>query len=350
MRKKTPSGVVALVALLVGSAVPLAVGERSAIAQQPSAGDVAQARELYNQGLALRDKGDLAGAVEKLRAANALARTPITGIELGRAYVATGKLVEARETLLAVGRLPVTPQETARSTSARAEAARLAEQVRARIPSLVVTVTGVPIDSVAVTIDGAAVPTEALTAPRLVNPGAHELIATSTSGGSATTKVDVKEGETRTVQLTITFTGGAPSQPTGPGAVVPPAGGAASQDTAPPASSSSPARPVLIFGGFGLVAVGAVVGSVTGFMALSKGSSVKNACDGLTCPTSVNGDLTSGRSLATVSTISFIVAGVGAAAGVVGLALHPHTEGGASAWLTPWVGPGGAGVAGALTF
>jgi hypothetical protein len=350
MNKKTSSGALVLAALLIGSGVTLLLGEGTAFAQQPSAGDVAQARELFNEGLALRDKGDLAGAIEKLRAADALARTPITGIELGRTYLSAGKLVEARETLLAVGRLRVTPQETARSTSARAEAARLAEQVRARIPSLVIQISGVPIESVAVTIDGAAVPTEALTAPRLVNPGSHVLVATSTSGGSTTTKVDVKEGESRTVQLTITFTGGAPAPPAGTVTLAPPAAGA--QDTVPPAqpSSSSPVRSVLLFGGFGLAAAGAVAGSVTGVMALSKGSSVKNACDGLICPTSVNGDLTSGRSLATVSTISFVVAGVGAVAGVVGLALHPHAEGGAAAWLTPWVAPGGAGMAGALRF
>jgi hypothetical protein len=356
--KKTSLGGVATI--LVALALPLGVAEGSAFAQQqqPSAGDVAQARELYNQGLALRDKGDLPGAIEKLRAAHALASTPITGIELGRTYVSSGKLVEARETLLAVGRIPVSSQETPRSSQARADAAQLAEQVRPRIPTLVVKVSGVPTGAVAVTIDGAAVPTEALTAPRLVNPGSHQLVATSTSGGSATTQVEVKEGETRTVELKIVFAGDSTAQPAAPAQSGAPAGGGAtgsvavSPDTGSPARSSSSLSPVLTFGGFGLAGVGIVVGSVTGVMALSKGSSVKNACDGLDCPRSVDGDLSSGRTLATVSTVSFVAAGVGAALGVTGLLLHPHQERApaSTAWVTPWVGPGSAGLSGALRF
>jgi hypothetical protein len=347
MRKTLPCG---LAALLIALALPLGAAEKSAFAQ-PSAGDVAQARELFNEGLALRDKGDLPGAIEKLRAAHALANAPITGYELARAYVSAGKLVEARETLLGVGRVAVTAQETARSTSARTEAAQLAEQVRAKIPSLVVKISGVPSETVAVTIDGAAVPREALLAPRFVNPGSHELVATSTSGGKAATKVDVKEGETRTVELTLSFAGGSTPPPAAPAEGTPATGGAPPQDTSASTQPSSPARSALVFGGFGLAAAGAIAGTVTGVMALSKGSSVKNACDGLVCPTSVNGDLTSGRTLATVSTISFIAAGVGAAAGIVGLTvLHPHAENGTAAWLTPWVAPGGAGMGGTLRF
>lgn len=86
-----------------------------AYAQARSAADIAQARELFNDGIDRREKGDVAGAIEKLRAAHALAATPITGMELGRTYLAMGRLVEAREVFLGVGRLAVAPQETAKS-------------------------------------------------------------------------------------------------------------------------------------------------------------------------------------------------------------------------------------------
>jgi hypothetical protein len=169
---------------------------------------MAQARELLNMGLELRSKGDAAGALEKLEAAHALVRTPITGLELGRTYMSLGKLVEARETFLSNGRIPERPEETARSKAARKESDDLAEQLRSRIPSLSVKVTGVPSDTVAVTIDGASVPTEALSAPRLVDPGRHAISARSTSGGMAETSVDLKEGESRAVELKIVFAGG----------------------------------------------------------------------------------------------------------------------------------------------
>jgi len=187
---------------------------------QPSAVDVAQGRELFNQGLDLRTKGDAAAALPKLKAAHALVHSPVTGLELGRTFVVLGKLVEARETFLSIARVPVQPEETARSKAARAESEQLAEQLRSRIPSLTLKISGVPVDSVAVTVDSAAVPTEALDAPRMVDPGSHEIFARSTSGGTAQTRVDLKEGETRDVELKIVFTGGAP-QSSGTPAVTP---------------------------------------------------------------------------------------------------------------------------------
>jgi len=315
---------------------------------------VAQARELFNQGLALRESGDLVGAIEKLRAAHGLASTPITGVELGRTYLSAGKLVEAREALLSVGRLPFESRETARSATARTDAAALADQVRARIPSLLVKVNGVPIDSVAVTIDGAAVATEALTAPRLVNPGLHEIVATSTSGGSASTKVDMKEGESRSVELRIVFVGDtAVKTPVPPGGS--PAGGAAvltaiPADTGPTGRSS--VLPALMYTGFGLAAAGVVVGSATGVIANDKASAVKNACDGLVCPRSIDGDLSTGRAMGTVSTIAFVAAGAGAAVGLIALLLRPHHEnaGTTASWVAPWVGPASGGVSGSFRF
>jgi len=322
----------------------LAIGApaREACAQQRSAVDIAQARELFNQAMDLREKGNVNDSLEKFRAAHALAGTPITGLELGRTYVTAGKLVEAREAFLSVGRIAVQPAETAKSRAARKESAELAEQVRPRIPSLVVRVVGVPMDSVAVTVDGAVVPAEALAAPRLVNPGSHKIVATTTSGGNAETTVELKDGETREVELKIVL---APSPTTtagtgGPSVPTP------AETPAPPAASSGLGP--LVYAGFGVAVAGAAVGSVTGLMSLSKASAVKNACDGTTCPRSIDGDLTSGRTLGTVSTIAFAVAGAGAVAGVIGLIVAPHHEPPApsAAWIRPWVGPGSAGVTG----
>jgi hypothetical protein len=189
-----------------------------ALAQQGTAGDIAQARELLNEGLELRRQGDNGAALGKFRAAYAVVRTPITGIELARAYMAIGKLVDARETYLSIARIPERPEETSKSKAARAEGAQSAEQVRARIPSLTVKITGVPSDAVAVTIDGAAVPSEALVAPRLVDPGSHIVSARSTSGGTAESTVELKEGETREVELRIAFTGGGSTSASPPSA------------------------------------------------------------------------------------------------------------------------------------
>src|SRR5260370_15308551 len=224
--KQNPSRMTAFVGHVAVASL-IVVGSLSrcspAQAQQHSAADVAQARELFNEGSALRDKGNLAGALEKLRAAHSIAGTPITGVELGRTYQALGKLVEARETYLGVARIPVAPQETTRSATARANAAKLGEEIRGRIPKLTVKIAGAPLDSVAVTIDGTPVPSDALSSARLVNPGTHEVVATPASGARATASIDLKEGDQRNVELTVT-----PSAP------------AATPTASAPASATSP--------------------------------------------------------------------------------------------------------------
>jgi serine/threonine-protein kinase len=239
-------------AFLIASAIP----EGVALAQEPSAGDVAQGRELYNQGMDLREKGDAQAALEKIRAADGLIHSPITAIELGRTYQQVGKLVEARETFLSIQRIPVGRQETRRSTAARTEGAKLADEVRQRIPSLTVRVTGVPPETVAITIDGASVPNDALVAPRLLNPGSHTVVATSTTGGRAETAVDLKEGETRDVELKIAFTGESPAR--SPASAPPlPAGGIFGEQ---PPAIANPGRTQrilgLVIGGVGVVGMG----------------------------------------------------------------------------------------------
>jgi hypothetical protein len=325
------------------AALAVSAPARDAYAQQRSAVDIAQARDLFNQAMDLREKGNAPDALDKFKAANALAGTPITGLELGRTYAALGKLVEAREAFLAVARVPAQAGETTRSKAARKESADLAEQIRPRLPSLAVRVLDVPLDTVAVTIDGAAVPSDALSAPRSVNPGSHKIVATTTAGGNADATVDLKEGEARTVDLKIVLTSAPPpAAPSTPPASLP--------ETVPATTGASSGLGPLVYAGFGVAVAGVAAGSVTGLMSLSKASSVKSACDGTTCPKSIDGDLQSGRTLGNVSTIAFAVAGAGAVVGIIGLLVRPHGEKApeASAWIAPWVGPGSAGVGGAF--
>ena len=260
--------------VLVGALMAMAPGR---VAFGQSASDIAQARELYNQGKDLRNRGDNVGALEKLKAAHAIAGTPLTGLELGRTLALLGRLVEAQEAFLSVARIPVRPEETAQSAAARRDSERLAGEMRTRIPSLTINVSGVPVDTVAVTVDGAAVPTQALAAPRFVDPGAHVVSARSTTGGTAETRVDLKEGESRTVELTIVFKGAAPA---------PPPGASPSTLWSPPAPIATPSHSSggmstlrvlgLVSGGVGVVGIG--LGSVFGVMAGSASSSQQSAC------------------------------------------------------------------------
>jgi hypothetical protein len=324
----------ALLAAVVASSLPCAV----AWADEPSAGDIAQARELFNEGMKLRDH-DAAGALEKLRAAYALAHTPIIGLELGRTYEQLGKLVEARETYLSISRIAVVSSETARSAKAREEADRLATKLRPRIPTLNIRVTGV--SDASVSVDGAAVPSEALAAPRPVNPGSHEIVASAAGGVTTKKTVDVAEGDSRDVELTLIAA--APPPTTAP--VEP----ATTPTSPPPPETQSGGLSPLVYVGFGVAAAGLVVGGITGAIALSDASKVNSACHDLSCPTSIDGDLQTGRTMGNISTIAFIAAGAGAVAGIMGLVIsHPSQEAPKTGSVEPWIGLGSAGLRGAF--
>lgn len=280
--------------------------------QAPSAADLATARELFLQARDLRTGGDLKGAIDKFRGAYATAPTPIIGLELGRTYMQKGDLIEAREAFLAVGRLKVEGDETPKSAQARTEANDLAEQLRPKIATLVVKVTGAASDAtVALTVDGANVPLISGSATRKVNPGKHELVV-KTGTSEKRDSVELAEGESK--EVTEDLSAATPVGPVTPVPTTPPTASAGDTTATP-----DWVRPAMIYGGFGLAGAGVIMGSVTGVVALGKARTVKNECPGQVCPESARKDVTSGRTFSTLSTVGFIAGAVGAGAGLVGL-------------------------------
>jgi hypothetical protein len=304
----------ALVALVVG--VALAIASPTARAE-PSAADVESARALYVEGLELRDGGDLGQSLARFRAAHALAATPITALELGRAHMMIGELVEARDVLLSIERIPTSASESPKAAHARVEARALAEQLRPRIPALRVTFKPVPKGTPRITIDGAAIPQEALVVPRRLNPGKHAVVA-ELDGARATSEIALAEGEAKT--LTLTLDGGGTR--TDPVARAGPSG--------PERPPTAPGPGTLFYVGLGTAGVGVVVGTVTGVVALSKAGSLETACPDARCPRSAAGDLDTSRTMGTISTIAFAVAAAGAGVALVAWLARP-TSGHASA-------------------
>jgi hypothetical protein len=289
----------------LGAALLLLTFAFDASAQTPSAADLESARELYKEAKVLRDKGDLRGALEKFKQAHAYGQTPVTALELGRTHMQLGELVEARELFLSVGRMKVQSDETDKSTAARKEADDLAEQVRSRIPTLNIKVTGVPADAQPqVTVDGANIPVVSLTAIRKTNPGPHVVVAKL---GTKEQKSDVTLAERETKDVSIALDGVAEPPPPPP-----PPGGDHKPETG--GRSISPVTWI----GLGLGVAGLGVGSVAGVIALGKSKTVKDECVGTACPTKAKSDVDSGRTAATISTIGFIAGGVGVAVAAVG--------------------------------
>lgn len=345
-------------------ALPAALGTSTAWAE-PSAADKETARSLLDAGDKKFAAKDYAGALKAYQGAHTIMGVPTTGVALAKAQEALGMLVEARDTLLAVARDAPPAKEPAAFTKARAEAKERAPALVARIPAVRVNVQGPPPSAtIEVRVDDAPVAGAAASLPRKVNPGKHTIAASSPGFSLASTAVDVKEGETRDVNLTLeasasgaaaaaALAGSATTTAGTPGPASGPAQGAPGADTgtAGTASKTSP----LVYVGFGLGGAGIVAGSITGLLSLSHASSAKTNCQDQTCTSAAQDDIDSSKSLGTISTISFGVGLAGVAVGVIGLltsshgASAEHVEGAprtATLTITPVLAPDRVGVLG----
>ncbi|WP_437928993.1 hypothetical protein WMF37_06880 [Sorangium sp. So ce291] len=293
-----------------------------------SASDNETARQLLIDGLDLRDASQLDAALEKLNAAHALVHTPVTGLELGRTYFLMGRLVEASDMLREVVRLPE-DRETPRTRAARAEAEQLIDEIAPQIPSLRLKISAPPGSAPQVTVDGESIPAAALAVPRKVNPGSHVVVGKVAGHPERRVEVTVEKGNHVEVPLAL---GPAPQSPRPP---------------APsPAAGPRPGPGPLALVGFGVAGAGLAVGGITGAITLSRASSLKEDCANNHCPPERFDDLDGARLLGTVSTVSFLLAGVGAAAGVAGLFLSKPEPARTGLVVSPALAPGGLGLRG----
>lgn len=307
-----------LLALLLGSAVAQA---------QPSAAQKETARGLMAEGRELRDRGDLNGALTRFNAADALMGVPTTGFEVAATQAQLGKLVEARETLQRVLAIAVSPDDPEPFNEALRKARALDQQLQARIASLRFVVKGLKDgEAVELAVDGENVPKALLNLPLRVNPGHHAVVA-RVRQRELRRDVDVAEGQSVPVMLELASDEAKP-------VATPPASASAAAapppvDVPPPRSAPSASRglPTLAYVGGGVALAGLVVGSVTGISAISHKNDAKQACVDSKCPPSTWSDLDSARSMATVSTVGFVVGAIGAVVGAGAILLDGEDAG-----------------------
>ena len=304
-------------ALLVAASIATAPLVSVPAHAEPTAADMETARDLFKQAKKLRDAGDVKGALEKFKAAHALAGTPITGVELGKTYAALGQLVEAREAFLEVGRMPPAPKESENAKAARAEAAKLEAEIALRIPSITVKLTGVPEGATAtVTIDGALIPAAAVGLPRKVNPGEHVIAAKVGDGKESSVEITVAEKESKDAPLVVE----APKTTATATTIATPTTTTTTTNGGPPVLPVTKSERTLspwFWVGIALTGVGVASGAVTGILSTSKASKVKSECNNTDCPPSAQSDIDGAKATGTIATVSFIVAGVGATIAVV---------------------------------
>ncbi|WP_437307979.1 hypothetical protein [Sorangium sp. So ce388] len=238
--------------------------ERAALAAEPTAADRETARTLLIDGRKKLSAGDAKGALESFQAAHAIMDVPTTGLDLARAQAALGDLVGARATALGVASRAAAPNEPEAFVYARDEAEKLAEELAARIPSLFLRVTGLPAGTPPkVTVDGVAIPPQALGFPRKTNPGPHRIEVDAPGYTTEQRTVELEEKENLAVEIQMkpaALPGGSSAAGAGQGADAHAAAGAGQGQGA---TKDDAGRPVpawaWISGGVGVVSLGAAV-------------------------------------------------------------------------------------------
>jgi hypothetical protein len=333
------------------SRLAVALSFTFALASAPAFAQTAEeretARQQFEDGKKKRDSGDKEGALASFKAADALMNVPTTKLALARAYLALGRLVEARDAAFRVSQIPIEKKEPAPFTDARTAAARLADDLAKRIPSLTLSLAGVPSDDEAVvTIDGASVPAAALTAPRKINPGKHQIVAklTERDEGSVTKEVTIAEKEDKKIELDLTELGKKPKKKTAVVASTPEPTPTTTEPPAPaPESKTSP----LVWIGGGLAIAGAGVGTAFGLMSMSDKETADESCREGKCPPAAHDALDSANQNALISTIGFAAAGVGVGVAIAGLFLSKSSKS-QTARVTPFVSATAAGLYGSF--
>lgn len=297
------------------------------------AGDPAAAREQLKAGYTLAQDGRCAEAIPRFQESLKLDAKAITLINLAQCEERTQKLADALGHWVDAR----ARAQTEGNTAIEEEAEKRAKALEPRLPrltvALTVATTGPSPKDVEVVRDGIVLGSVSVGLALPVNPGSHTIVVRAPGYEEITKTIELAEGENKRIEVGV---GAKKPEPKAVAPVTGPTDKTASKGTNP-----------LVYVGFGTAAVGVAVGAVTGIMAFGKASSAKDNCPNLTCPNSSDLDaVDSGRTLGTISTIGFAVAGVGAAVGIYGLLAGGSSKGSATVGLT--VGPTGGGIRGSF--
>lgn len=292
--------------------------------------DKDRARELAQQAADLLDEKKYTEALEAANKAEALYHAVFHLYVAARSLDGLGRLTEATDMYERVTAEPLPPSAPKVFRDAQADSKTRLVDLLSRIPTVLVRVSGASVDAVQATMDDKPLDVALGVAVR-ADPGSHVIRVTAegrapfektislpTKGGVVVVDVALGAGGT-----TGTTPSDADKKPSG-GSVV----------------------PAIV--GFGVGAAGLALGGVMGALELGKVKDLETRCPNKACPADAQPDLDKANQLATLSTVGFVVGGVGVAAGVVLLVVRKKAPATTStgAWVVPWVGPGTLGLAG----
>ncbi|MBW2528738.1 MAG: CDC27 family protein [Deltaproteobacteria bacterium] len=276
--------------------------------QNPNRKD--EGKALADRGFALFQQGDYATAIELFNQAEQIVHSPMILNFLAESHERLGKLVEAKRLYeqLADEQLPALAPPAQRKT--QAEARSNASMLGQRIPRAQVEITGVPLASVKVTLDGKEVTAAALATPLQMNPGKHVLNVTAPDREPVVRTFDAEERQLTTFALHF--------------APVPDAPEAEQKVTIVREEGPELIHIIGPSAAYGVGAAGLGLGLVSGLMYLSRADSLTERCPEDRCIAELEEEKSTLTRLSTLSIVGFVVGGVGVTTGTLWWLLAPQ--------------------------
>jgi len=271
------------------------------------------ARALALAGIRLLEAGKPEEAIAKLELAESTFHAPPHLLYIARAQRRMGRLVDAHRTLVRVMAEDLLSEAPDAFKKAQRDAAVEATDLISKVPSLVIEIDDGTAPYTAA-VDGYKVTSAELEYPVAVDDtGRHEVVVTDAEGNvEAVGGIDAVTPGTR-VAVAVRYLGEAP--PDTP-----------LSDSEGGVADGGGRFPVLGTVILSLGVAGLIGGAVTGALTLSEAKDIKASCVDDVCPTALEDDADSAKTLGNVSTGLCIAGGIVAAAGLAVLVVELTNE------------------------
>ncbi len=333
-------------------AVLVLLSSTAAFGQVVDDGTRNAARSLAGQAKDAFERRDYENARDLFHRAYTLVPAPTIAVFEARALVKLGRLVEAEEGYMRAVRTSLDAESPEAFRKAVREAEKELGLLQVRVPNVTIVATGPGAQGqgLSIALDGVELKSALLGVATPIDPGEHKLTATPSHGSPVVVAFSIAEKQQKRVEIDIPLaTAESPV----------PVAGTASKLPAPMAIAQSgeqadkPARSwqrpaAMISAGVGVA--GVATGVIAGLVASGKYSKAEAACPHRMCVDGSAGwdAVQSFRSLRTLSTVGYVVGGVGLAAGVTFFLTAPSARSQSSPSARLWVGSDGVAVKGAF--
>jgi hypothetical protein len=308
--------------------VSLVITPAASVWAAPTKQDVAAAQEAMKEGAAAEKKSDWSAARDAYQSAVDKNETPDARLHLARAESHLGHLTEATDQYNVILETKTAPAPI------KAAAKKELAAIKDRIPKITVKVPAgfsgtVRIDKVELTSANFGQPVE-------INPGTRNVIVESEGFQPFKKTLIIADRANEVVDVTLV-----------------PVKKEAAGDEVKVDTNDGSTRRTLGYVALGLGGAGLITGIAAGAASMSTRNQLKSSCNNNVCAESERDSYDRGKMQATISTVGWIVAGVGVGAGLVLILTAPSKKKEAApkaeeekAAVVPYIGPGSLGLYG----